>query len=177
MTVEAGNEKGVPTYWGGNWNRSLTVSLYEEPKQRVCSGHGLAEVVVVVDGEQVAVDVRVANHHLHVYPVNVQDELVELLKLPGLEAVHGKPPELGPILERRRHEQSKLSSGVTVVMQLQKNKWGVGGGGEFSIVFEARYFEHQYKPKMVDKMWQPRKRLSQSCRLFKNRVKRCPHCA
>lgn len=64
--------------------------------------HRLAEVVVVVDGQQVAVDVGVADHHLHVgNAVDVQDELVELLELPGLGAVHGEPAEFCPVLWRQ----------------------------------------------------------------------------
>lgn len=66
--------------------------------------YGLAEVVVVVDGQQVAVDVGVADHHLHVGDaVDVQDELVKLLELSGLGAVHGEPSELCPVLWRREH--------------------------------------------------------------------------
>lgn len=64
-------------------------------------GHGLAEVVVVVDWQQVSVDVSVANHHLHVGDaVNVQNEFVELLKLARLDPVHGEPAELCAILEK-----------------------------------------------------------------------------
>lgn len=63
------------------------------------SGHGLAEVVVVVDGQKVSVDVRVADHHLHVGDaVEVQDQLKELLKLARLHSVHRKPAELRTIL-------------------------------------------------------------------------------
>lgn len=66
-----------------------TLSLYEDAEQRVSRGHRLAEVVVVVDRQQVAVDVSVADHHLHVGDaVNVQNELVKLLKLSGLDPVH-----------------------------------------------------------------------------------------
>lgn len=70
--------------------------------------HGLAEVVVVVDGQQVAVDVSVANHHLHVGDaVNVQYELVELLELAGLDAVHREPAELGAILRKKIGNRSE----------------------------------------------------------------------
>lgn len=70
--------------------------------------HGLAEVVVVVNGQQVAVDVSVADHHLHVGDaVDVQYELVELLELAGLDAVHREPAELGAILRKKIGNRSK----------------------------------------------------------------------
>lgn len=82
--------------------RGSTLSLDEDPEQRVGRRHRFAEVVVVVDGQQVAVDVGVADHHLHVGDaVDVQDELVELLELSGLGAVHGEPSELCPVLWRQ----------------------------------------------------------------------------
>lgn len=66
--------------------------------------YGLAEVVVVVDGQQVAMDVGVADHHLHVGDaVDVQYELVKLLELSGLGAVHGEASELCPVLWRQEH--------------------------------------------------------------------------
>lgn len=53
------------------------------------SGHGLAEVVVVVDGQQVSMDVGVADHHLHVGDaVEVHDQLKELLEFARLRSVH-----------------------------------------------------------------------------------------
>lgn len=65
--------------------------------------HGLAEVVVVVDGQQVAVHVGVADHHLHVGDaVDVQYELVELLELAGLDAVDREAAKLGAILQSKR---------------------------------------------------------------------------
>lgn len=77
----------------------LTLSLYEDPKQWVSCRHRLAEVVVVVDRQEVAVDVSVADHHLHVGDaVNVQNELVKLLELSGFDPVHGEPAKFGPIL-------------------------------------------------------------------------------
>lgn len=78
------------------------MSLDEDPEQRVGRRHRFAEVVVVVDGQQVAVDVGVPDHHLHVGDaVDVQDELVKLLELPRLGAVHGEPAELCPVLRRQ----------------------------------------------------------------------------
>ena len=78
----------------------LTLSLYEDPEQWVGRGHRRAEVVVVVDWQQVSVDVSVANHDLHVGDaVNVHDELIEVLELPRFEPVHGEPPELCSVLQ------------------------------------------------------------------------------
>ena len=80
----------------------LTLSLYEDPEQWVGRRHRLAEVVVVVDWQQVSVDVSVANHDLHVGDaVNVHDELIEVLELPRFETVHGEPPELCSILQEQ----------------------------------------------------------------------------
>lgn len=77
-------------------------------------GHRLAEVVVVVDGQQVPVDVGVADHHLHVGDaVNVQNELVKLLKLAGLDPIHREPAEFRPILKRRRKEKGTSTRTVT----------------------------------------------------------------
>lgn len=79
-----------------------TLSLDEDAEQRMGRRHGFAEVVVVVDGQQVTVDVGVADHHLHVGDaVDVQNELVELLKLPRLGAVHREPAEFCPVLRRQ----------------------------------------------------------------------------
>ena len=83
-----------------------TLSLDEDPQQRVCGRHRLAEVVVVVDWQQVAVDVSVADQHLHVGDaVNVHDELVELLKLSGFDPVHREAPELCTILETKEDQK------------------------------------------------------------------------
>lgn len=83
-----------------------TLSLDEDPQQRVSRRHGLAEVVVVVDGQQVAVHVGVADHHLHVGDaVDVQYELVELLELAGLDAVHREAAKLGAILQRGKKKK------------------------------------------------------------------------
>lgn len=65
--------------------------------------HRFAEIVVVVDGQQVAVDVGVADHHLHVGDaVNVQDELVELLEFARLDAVDREAAELCAILKENK---------------------------------------------------------------------------
>lgn len=71
--------------------------------------HGLAEVVVVVDRQQITVDVGVADHHLHIgNAVDVQYELVKLLELSGLDTVHGEPAELGPILQGRGDQKNEV---------------------------------------------------------------------
>lgn len=65
------------------------MSLDKDPEQRVCRGHSLAEVVIVVDGQQVSMNVSISNHHLHVGDtVEVHDQLKELLKFARLHSVH-----------------------------------------------------------------------------------------
>lgn len=60
------------------------MSLDKDSQQGVCSRHGLAEVLVIIDGEQVSVNVSVSDHHLHVCnPVDGHDEFVEFLKFAG----------------------------------------------------------------------------------------------
>lgn len=65
-----------------------TSFLDEDPEQRVCTRDGLAEVVIVVDGQQVTMHVRVPDGHLGVGDVvGVYDQLVEVFKLPRLLSV------------------------------------------------------------------------------------------
>lgn len=72
------------------------------------SGHSLAEVVVVVDGQQVSMDVRVANQNLHVGDsMEVHDQLKELLKLARFRSHHREPAKLCSIL--RETETEKLT--------------------------------------------------------------------
>lgn len=87
-----------------------TLSLYEDPEQRVRGGHSFAEVVVVVDGQQVSVNVSVSDHHLHVGDaVEVHDQLKELLEFAGLGSVHREPAELRTILrQEQRGRQNPL---------------------------------------------------------------------
>lgn len=67
---------------------SRTSFLDEDPEQGVCTRDRLAEVVIVVDGQQVAVHVCVADGHFGVGDVvGVHNQLVEVLKLPRLLAV------------------------------------------------------------------------------------------
>lgn len=57
------------------------MSLDKDSQQGMCGGHGLAEVLVVIDGEEVSVNISVSNHHLHVCnPVDCHDEFVEFFK-------------------------------------------------------------------------------------------------
>lgn len=82
------------------------MSLYEDSQQGVCGGDGLAKVLIVVDGKQVSVDVSVSDHHLHVCdPVDGHNKTVEFLKLAGFYPIHGKPPELCPILQSQSRTQ------------------------------------------------------------------------
>lgn len=85
-----------------------TLSLYEDPEQWMSCWHGLAEVVVIVDGQQIPMDVSIANHHLHVGDaVNVQDKFVEFLELARLDPVHWEPAELRPILRRAQDQKTR----------------------------------------------------------------------
>ena len=80
-----------------------TSFLDENPEQGVCAGDGLAEVVIVVDGQQVAMHVCIANGHLGVGDVvGVHDELVEVFEPPRLLAVQREPSELGSNLGGKR---------------------------------------------------------------------------
>lgn len=84
------------------------MSLYEDPEQRMSRRHRFAEVVVVVDRQQIAVDISVADHHLHIGDaVNVKYELVKLLKLSGFETVHREPAKFCPILSRKKKTGSQ----------------------------------------------------------------------
>lgn len=67
---------------------SSTSFLDEDPEQGICARDRLAEVVIVVDGQQVAMHVCVADGYLGVGDVvGVHNQLVEILKLPRLLAV------------------------------------------------------------------------------------------
>lgn len=90
-------------------SRQPTLSLYEDPEQWVCRGHRLAEVVIVVDRQQVAVDVGVANHHLHVCnAMDVKDEFVKLFEFARLDPVHRESAELCPILGKKRKRKDEF---------------------------------------------------------------------
>lgn len=83
-----------------------TLSLYEDPEQWMSCRHCLAEVVIIVDRQQITVDVGIADHHLHVGDaVNVQNELVKLLKLAGLDPVHREPAKFCPILQGKEDQK------------------------------------------------------------------------
>lgn len=74
--------------------------------------HRFAEVVVVVDRQQIAVDISVADHHLHIGDaVNVKYELVKLLKLSGFETVHREPAKFCPILSREK-KKNRITGGT-----------------------------------------------------------------
>lgn len=80
-----------------------TSFLDEDSKQGVCTWDRLAEVVVIVDGQQVPVHIGVADGHLGVRDVvGVHHQLVEIFKLPRLVAVQGEPSELGAKLQGKR---------------------------------------------------------------------------
>lgn len=89
--------------------RQPTLSLYEDPKQWVRCGHCLAEVVVIVNWQQVTVDVSIADHHLHICnAMDMKDEFVELFKFAGLDSVHWEPTELCPILKEEQKKKKDI---------------------------------------------------------------------
>lgn len=93
----------------GKKKRPGTLSLDKDPEQRVRGGHGLAEVVIVVDGQQVSMNVCVADHHLHVSDaVEVQDQLEELLEFARLRSVHREPAELRTILRGKTDNKEPM---------------------------------------------------------------------
>lgn len=58
-------------------------------------------IVVVVDGQQVPVDVRVPHQNIHVWDlVHVLQQPIELLKLARLGSLQGEPPEFCPKLQQ-----------------------------------------------------------------------------
>lgn len=90
---------------------SLLSFLDEDPKQGVCAGDGLAEVVIIVDGQQVAVHIGVADGHLGVGDVvGVQHQLVEVFKLPRLLTVQGEPSELSSKLALDFHRAAVVEA-------------------------------------------------------------------
>lgn len=65
-----------------------TSFLDEDPEQGVGARDRLAEVVIVVDGQQVAVHICIANGHVCVGDVvRVNHQVVEVFKLPWLLTV------------------------------------------------------------------------------------------
>lgn len=64
----------------------------------------LGKVLIVVNWQEVSMGVSVANHHLYIRQVvNMQNELVELLKFSRFEPVYREPSELCPILALHFH--------------------------------------------------------------------------
>lgn len=74
-------------------------------------------------------DVGVANHYLHVGDaVNMQNELVKLLKLARLDPVHREPAELCPILRRKKKKDQKredIKGTVTRTTKQEEETWEV----------------------------------------------------
>lgn len=69
----------------------------------------LGKVLIVVNWQEVPMGVSVANHHLYISKaVNMQNELVELLKFSRFEAVYREPSELCPILKKEEEEENTL---------------------------------------------------------------------
>lgn len=84
-------------------NHFSTSFLDEDPEQGVCTGNRLAEVVVIVDGQQVSVHICVANSYITVGDmVGVYNQLVEIFKLPRLMTVQREPSEFRPKLQCKR---------------------------------------------------------------------------
>lgn len=65
-------------------------------------------VVVVVDGQEVAVDVRVAQEHIHPWDlVHCLQQLVEVLEAAGAGALHGKAAKFSVELQGRTRKRRK----------------------------------------------------------------------
>lgn len=65
--------------------KALTLLLYENPEQWIGSGDGLVVVVVIIYGQQVAVDVCIAHQHVHIGDlVNMLQQSIKLLKFSRL---------------------------------------------------------------------------------------------
>ena len=72
-----------------------TFALQEEAEHGAGHGDGPVVVVIVVDGQQVALQVGVAHQQLHVGDaVHVLQQPVELIVAARLGAVQGEPAEL-----------------------------------------------------------------------------------
>lgn len=74
---------------------SLTFPLQEESEQRVSCGDCLVVVVVIVDGQQVAVNVGVGHQQLHVGDaMHVLQEAIEFIKTTRLRPIQREPTKL-----------------------------------------------------------------------------------
>lgn len=84
----------------------LTLLLDDDPEEGVGRGQGFVVVVVVVDGQEVAVDVGVAQEHVHPRDlVHCLQQLVEVLEAAGAGALHGKAAKLSVELQRRKRRK------------------------------------------------------------------------
>lgn len=93
----------------------LTFPLQKQPEQRVGRGDGLVVVVIVVDGQQVAVHVGVAHQQLHVGDaVHVLQKAVELIKAPRLRPIQREPTKLCTKLTRKKNKNKVLSALITI---------------------------------------------------------------
>lgn len=64
---------------------ALTLLLYKDPEQWAGGGDGLVVVVIIVDGQQVPVDVRVAHQHVNIRDlVNMLQQSIKLLEFSRL---------------------------------------------------------------------------------------------
>lgn len=69
-------------------------------------------VVVIVDGQEVAVDVRVAQEHVHPWDlVHCLQQLVEVLEAAGARALHGKAAKFSVELQRTRKRRKRVTLG------------------------------------------------------------------
>lgn len=84
-------------------NHFSTSFLDEDPEQGICTRNRLAEVVIIVDGQQVSVHICIANSYITVGDmVGVHNQLVEIFKLPRLMTVQREPSEFRPKLQCKR---------------------------------------------------------------------------
>lgn len=63
----------------------------KNPKQWVCAGNSLEEVVIIINGKKIPVDVSVAYHYRHVgNMVDVKEKFVEIFEFSWLETIQRK---------------------------------------------------------------------------------------
>lgn len=90
-------------YGGSHLPRVLTFLGYDNPQQWIGRGHSFVEVLVVVDGQEVPVDVCVAQQHIHPTDVvDVLEEAVELLEVSRSTPLQTKPAIFCVKLPRKR---------------------------------------------------------------------------
>lgn len=81
----------------------LTLFLYKNPKQRVCTWDSLEEVVIIINRKKIPVNISISNHNLHVgYVVDVKNKFVEVFKFPWFETIQRKSSKFCTKLQSRK---------------------------------------------------------------------------